>query len=82
MTQRDRDVVGSVVDDVVVSVASNEDNVIRYLKKDGSMSSKQLSDSIGVTQRQVQRILANLKEHGKIIRHGNNKSGYWEVVEK
>ncbi len=82
VTQRDRDVVGGVVDDVVVSMASNEDNVIRYLKKDGSMSSKQLSDSIGVTQRQVQRILANLKEHGIIIRHGNNKSGYWEVVEK
>ena len=77
-TQSDID----VADDVVVSVVTNEHNVIKLLKKDGSLSSKQLSVSISVTQRQVQRILAKLKEQGIIVRHGNSKSGYWEVAEK
>jgi predicted HTH transcriptional regulator len=33
-----------------------------------------------VTERQAQRILAKLKAEGKIIRHGANKNGYWEVI--
>ncbi len=31
--------------------------------------------------RQAQRILAELKREGKILRHGANKNGYWEVIE-
>lgn len=43
------------------------------------MSAGMLAVSVGVTERQVQRILAKLKAEGKIIRHGANKNGYWEV---
>ena len=64
-TQSDID----VANDVVVNVVTNEHYVIKLLKKDGSLSSKQLSVSIGVTQRQVQRILAKLKEQRIIVRH-------------
>ena len=45
------------------------------------MTAKVLSASLGLTQRQVQRILANLKERNKIIRHGASKNGYWEVTD-
>jgi len=44
------------------------------------MSANSLAISVGVTERQVQRILAKLKTEGKIIRHGANKNGYWEVI--
>ena len=44
------------------------------------MSANMLSMSVGVTGRQVQRILAKLKVEGKIIKHGANKNGYWEVI--
>lgn len=63
--------------DVVTNVASNEDKVIALLRQDGKMTAKVLAASLGLTQRQVQRILANLKERNKIIRHGASKNGYW-----
>ena len=45
------------------------------------MSAKMLSVSVGITERQAQRILTKLKAEGEIIRHGANKNGYWEVIE-
>lgn len=69
-----------VVINVVENVVTNEEKIIALLKQDGNMSASMLSVSLGITQRQAQRILAKLKGEGKIIRHGANKNGYWEVV--
>lgn len=69
-----------VVINVVESVVTNEEKIIALLKQDGNVSASMLSVSLGITQRQAQRILAKLKGEGKIIRHGANKNGYWEVV--
>ena len=71
--------------DVVINVASNvvtnEDKVLALLRQDGKLTAKVLASSLGLTQRQVQRILAKLKETKKIIRHGASKNGYWEVTD-
>ena len=71
----------NVVINVGTNVVTNEEKIVALLKQDGNMSANMLSISVGITQRQAQRILANLKNEGKIIRHGANKNGYWEVVE-
>ncbi len=44
------------------------------------MSANMLSVSVGITERQAQRILTKLKAEGEIIRHGANKNGYWEII--
>ena len=75
-TQNEND----VVTNVVINVATNEDKVLSMLKQDGKMSATMLANSIGITQRQAQRILSKLKDEGKILRHGANKNGYWEVI--
>lgn len=62
------------------NVVTNEERIMALLRQDGNMSANMLSISVGITQRQAQRILAKLKGEGKIIRHGANKNGYWEVV--
>lgn len=72
---------GDVVVNVAVNVVTNEDKVLALLKRDGKLTAKVLATSLGLTQRQVQRILANLKESKRIIRHGASKNGYWEVTE-
>ena len=72
----------NVVINVGLNVVTNEEKIVALLKQDGNMSANMLSISVGITQRQAQRILAKLKNEGKIIRHGANKNGYWEVVEK
>lgn len=66
---------------VALNVVTNEDKLLSMLRQDGRLTSRVLAPSLGLTQRQVQRILANLKEEKRIIRHGANKNGYWEVTD-
>ncbi len=70
----------NVTINVGVNVVTNEEKIITLLRQDGSMSANKLSISVGITERQAQRILAKLKSKGKFVRHGANKNGYWEVV--
>lgn len=71
----------NVAINVGINVVTNEEKIIALLRQDGSMSANMLSVSVGITGRQAQRILAKLKMEGKIIRHGANKNGYWEVID-
>lgn len=71
----------NVAINVGINVVTNEEKIIALLRQDGNMSANMLAVSVGVTGRQAQRILAKLKAEGKIIRHGANKNGYWEVIE-
>lgn len=58
----------------------NEDKVIALLRQDGRLTAKNLALTLGLTQRQTERILAALKKKGVLIRHGANKNGFWEVI--
>ena len=71
----------NVVLNVARNVVTNEDKVLALLRQDGKLTAKVLGSSLGLTQRQVQRSLATLKEEKKIIRHGASKNGYWEVTD-
>ena len=70
----------NVATNVVTNVVTNEDRVLALLRQDGRLTARILASSLGLTQRQVQRIIAKLKKEGKVIRHGASKSGYWEVT--
>ena len=70
-----------VIVNVAANVVTNEDKVLALLKQDGKLTANILASSLGLTQRQVQRILAKLKESKRIVRHGASKNGYWEVTE-
>ena len=62
-------------------VAANEDRILCLLKDNGKLTAGQIAETIGLSQRHVQRILAKLKAGQRIIRHGAFKNGYWEVKE-
>ena len=61
------------------SLGLNEMKVLQLLRGDRSLSAQKISAKIGITPRQVERILATLKERSLIIRVGANRNGYWEV---
>lgn len=65
---------------VGINDGKNEDKVIALLRQDGRLTAKNLSLTLGLTQRQTERILAALKKKGVLIRHGANKNGFWEVI--
>lgn len=65
---------------VGINDGTNENKVIALLRQDGRLTAKNLALTLGLTQRQTERILAALKKKGVLIRHGANKNGFWEVV--
>ena len=65
---------------VGINVGTNEDKVLAFLKQDSKLTAKTLALALGLTDRQVERILSKLKTEGKIVRHGATKNGYWEVL--
>lgn len=69
----------NVVRNVVINVVTNEDKLLELLREDGHLTAKVLASTLGLTERQVQRMLADLKKAGKVVRHGATKNGYWEV---
>ncbi len=73
----------SVVKDVVKDVAKDvaKENVIRILKENPSISAKKISEMLGCSSRQIQRILKVLTDEGSLCRKGGRKLGVWEVVE-
>lgn len=54
-------------------VVTNEDKIRSLLRQDRYMTAGMLATSVEITQRQAQRILAKLKDKGKILRHGAEK---------
>jgi predicted HTH transcriptional regulator len=45
-------------------------------------TAKALATRLDLTERQIERILSDLKKKKRIIRHGASKNGYWEVIGK
>lgn len=70
--------------DVVVNSKNETDDVanriLENMRADPFVSSGELADLLGVTVRTVQRILARLREEGRITRVGSDKTGHWVVV--
>ena len=59
----------------------NENSILNVIKTSPSISAKDLSISLNIPFRSVQRYLSNLKEKAIIERVGSNKSGYWEALD-
>lgn len=58
----------------------NENEILNAIKANPSASAKDLSISLNIPFRSVQRYFSNLKEKGIIERVGSNKSGYWRLL--
>lgn len=58
---------------------STEDKILALLRQNERHSAKSLASELGISERQVQRILKELKESGIIVRIGANRSGKWIV---
>ena len=43
---------------------------------------KELSESIGVSVKAIEKQLENLKKQGKIEREGPDKGGKWKVIKR
>ncbi len=67
--------------DVGINVGINEQRVLELIRINNRITAKEIAESLSVSLRQGERIMAALKEKGLIKRVGSNKSGHWELRE-
>ncbi len=58
----------------------NQGRVLGYLEKNPKASATKTALELGLSSRQVERIIAKLKLEGYLQREGSNKSGTWKVT--
>jgi ATP-dependent DNA helicase RecG len=56
--------------------------ILDNLQKFPTLSAKKLSDKLGLSPRQIERHISELKAEGKLLRVGAAKNGHWEVIEQ
>lgn len=59
--------------------ASDEERLLQILAKNPKITQKQLQEQLNLSIRTVKRLMAGLRDKGKIIRIGNNRSGEWHL---
>jgi Fic family protein len=64
---------------VGINVGVNEQKVLALIVENSHVTAKQMADTIGISQRQVERLLASLKKKQIIVREGADKNGYWKL---
>lgn len=57
-----------------------EDRLLALLRQNGRHSAKKLACEMGISERQIQRILKKLKDAGVIERAGANRNGRWIIL--
>ena len=72
--------------DVGVSVGANvgvnEQKILNIIAGNDHVTAKQMSEIIGISQRQVERLLSSLTKNQIIERVGADKNGYWRIIER
>lgn len=58
-----------------------ESEVVKLIKENGNITIEEMSKTLNIKRRTLDRIIAELKEKNVIVRHKSNKNGYWEVVD-
>lgn len=67
-------------DSVVESKMSIADTIVALIKENQRHSARSLAESIGVSNKSIEKQLARLKSQGVIRRNGPDKGGSWEIV--
>ncbi|MGI6572449.1 MAG: Fic family protein [Fermentimonas sp.] len=62
------------------NLSDNAIKMLSLIRADRYITAKELAEELGISQRQVERLLANLKKQGIIERIGANRNGYWEIT--
>ena len=63
-----------------INVGINERNILAIIANSPNATVRDMVDALGLSLRQCERIIAEMKRKNLIKRKGSNKSGLWEIV--
>ena len=65
---------------VTDKVTDNQRKIIESIIRNNKITTKQLADKVGISQRKIKDNIQKLKEKGILQRIGPAKGGRWEIV--
>jgi len=65
---------------VTVKVTENQKRILQLIGKNNIITTLELSEKVGISQRKIKENLRKLKESGLIIRVGNERTGHWTLI--
>jgi predicted HTH transcriptional regulator len=68
-----------VTDKVTERVTENQSRILQEMKKDKNVTSKRLSEIVGISERKIKENIKLLKNKGLVKRIGPDRGGYWEI---
>ena len=68
-----------VTDKVTDKVTDNQQKLMEQMKIDNRITTMELAEKIGISQRKTKENIKKLKEMGLLSRVGSEKNGYWKV---
>jgi len=75
-------VTDKVTDRVTDKVTDNQKKIIDNLKENNRITTAELAQKVGISQRKVKENIRKLKGIGLLSRIGSAKDGYWVVMGK
>ena len=61
------------------NISYNKLKVIQLILHNPNITTKEIAETLGISTRQCERIIAKLKQSGKLLRKGSARTGYWEI---
>lgn len=68
------------IEDVGINGSINERNILAIITNSPNATVRDMADALGLSLRQCERLVAEMKRKNLIRRTGSNKSGFWEIV--
>ena len=80
ITSGNDDGINDGINDGIKNEAENmRERLLLLVRKNPSMTVKQMASELGISIRQAERIVSSLKQDKKLVRIGANRNGRWEV---
>lgn len=57
----------------------NQERLLSLIRENPTITMAQMADELKISKRQIERLVADLKERGKLARIGARRNGRWEV---
>ena len=74
-------IVGDNVGDVSeIKLSERQQNIVDLIKKLPTITGKQMSETLSVSQRTIERDLSAMKEMGILKREGKDNDGIWAIL--
>ena len=73
--------VGDNVGDVSeIKLTERQQKIINLIRQSPSVTAKQMSETLSVSSRTIERDLSALKEAGELMRDGKDNDGVWVII--